>query len=179
MTQPCPSQANATMGAQLAHKSHWEKRKRRHDSPYLSRFTKCSYCGSVQPEELLAAMRRGDEVMIEGTTKSYKCYVVSPNLIAGQRARLSSESGPVFRARSDDWLERLFMPHSMPEHLGAPTLRERLRGVYRRHSYSAAPKNCHDKFYFWHFTEMQFEEFRSLLKRRRPMPDAVTLVEQP
>lgn len=61
MTQPCPRQRHAVLPSQRDHVSHWTMR------------GECSYCGSIRPDELFAAIERGDE--ITPTDKSYKIYV--------------------------------------------------------------------------------------------------------
>lgn len=62
MTQPCPRQTNeATLSIQREHVSHW-----RADGT-------CSYCGSVSPERLFAAIEAG--MVLEPTDKDYKVYL--------------------------------------------------------------------------------------------------------
>jgi hypothetical protein len=55
----------------------------------------CSYCGSMSPDELFAAIESGAE--IGPTDKNYKIYVSLPNLKAGQIVETGSESGPTLR----------------------------------------------------------------------------------
>jgi hypothetical protein len=62
MTQPCPRQTHeAVLPSQLEHKSRW-----REDGA-------CSYCGSMHPEALFAAIEAGE--FLTPTDKSYKVYV--------------------------------------------------------------------------------------------------------
>lgn len=61
--QPCPRQTHeATMEVQRQHQSHW-----RDDDGT------CSYCGSISPEQLFAAIAAGAE--LGPTDKNYKVYV--------------------------------------------------------------------------------------------------------
>lgn len=63
--QPCPRKAEATLPSQLAHESHW-----REDGT-------CSYCGSLNPDILFAAIEAGT-AELGATDKNYKLYVTLP-----------------------------------------------------------------------------------------------------
>ena len=168
MVMPCPMQAHATLSVQLDHKCLWEQRA--YDGgPYKHSFRTCSYCGGMNPEDLIALLDdEGSEVDVEGTTKGYKFYVRGvPNPIAGQRCRSGSHSGPVFRRRDLTLLQRLRARHDMPEGL-SPTIAERIAGHYERTIYRPAPRHCFAKFYTYHIeSEEQQARLNYSLQRRR------------
>lgn len=140
----------------------WEVRGHRGGGPYSHDYRQCSYCGSMHPEDLFAAISDGAE--LGPTDKNYKVYVTVPNSIVGQIVECGSHSGPVFArdGRPSHWWQRFTAPTNLPPK-GGFTLAERLRGRFKRVLYDAAPATIHAKFYFQHLDEDQMAMFIKLL----------------
>ena len=142
--QPCPRQAAATMGMQLAHQSHWEA-----DGT-------CSYCGSLSPELFFKAI--GDGCELGPTGKNYKVYVDRPDPDAGQ-PWIYSTANFEFKPGIGKITEEMFDQTKMP-----PAWKESYVGQYGR----IEPKDAikHDKFYFYHLNEEEMHRFIELYNRR-------------
>ena len=97
----------------------------------------CSYCGSLSPAELFAAIEAGHE--LGPTDKNYKVYVGLPNPKAGQVVEIGSESGPAF--------DRDGKPNKLDL-----TPAEKLLGRYRRPMHGTAGVTVTAKFYFQHLS---------------------------
>jgi len=111
----------------------------------------CSYCGSLQPDELFRAIEEGHE--IGPTDKSYKAYVRVPNPAAGEQVVVRREQGPAFdpmtgKLRRDDLTDE-----------------EKERGSYEREVMGSAPDIVQLKFYFQHLSTDQREKFVDLLNQ--------------
>lgn len=111
----------------------------------------CSYCGSLSPDELFAAIEAGHK--IGPTDKSYKIYVDLPNPVAGQTVSYGSESGPTHRdgKRTRDDL----------------TDAEIAKGRYDRPLMGVAGATVTAKFYFQHFSAEQQQRFIDLLNAKK------------
>lgn len=111
---------------------------------------RCSYCGSMHPEDLFMAI--GDRVELGPTDKSYKVYVHLPNPKAGQIVQVGSESGPAYNVLTGE--------PNKPD----LTIWEKVRGRYDR-NIKASP-TLHAKFYFQHFDDDQQQRFVNLLNAK-------------
>lgn len=111
----------------------------------------CSYCGSLSPDELFAAIEAGHK--IGPTDKSYKIYVDLPNPVAGQTVSYGSESGPTHRdgKRTRDDL----------------TDAEIAKGRYDRPLMGVAGATVTAKFYFQHLSAEQQQRFIDLLNAKK------------
>lgn len=163
MTMPCPSQRNAVLSSQHLHQCRWQVRP--YDGgPYMHTFRTCSYCGSIHPDELIEHVRLGTG-QLHGTTQNNKVYLDIPNPVAGQRVRVGGECGPVFSPDAPSGvIARLLAEHSMPDRLGRPTLRERIRGRYSRAIMGEAPTLVRAKLRTWHLSEDQRLELQALVR---------------
>lgn len=102
----------------------------------------CSYCGSMHPDELFAAIEAGCE--LGPTDKSYKVYVDLPNPEVGQTVEMGSSSGP---------------PSAFPDATSAEIEAGRVRGPIM----GTAGPHIHAKFYFQHLDEAAQQRFIDLL----------------
>jgi hypothetical protein len=112
----------------------------------------CSYCGSMSPDELFAAIDAGHQ--LGPTDKSYKVYVDLPNPEAGQIVEIGSESGPT---------------HNRDGKRTRPDLTEaEIRsGHYDRKIMGNANATVHAKFYFQHLSVEQQQRFIDLLNAKK------------
>jgi len=93
----------------------------------------CSYCGSLSPDELFAAIEAGCE--LDPTDKNYKVYVDLPNPKVGQPCVIGSSSGPAFNP---------FGEPNQPDLTDA----EKAAGRYQREIMGHESPNLNMKFYF-------------------------------
>ena len=132
----------------------WEARPRTEDDPYdRSGYRQCSYCGSIHPEDMIRLLRDGG-AKLEGSTKSYKRYLIVPNPIAGRDVKMGSSSGPVYAARfvgDDPKKPSQYAPSDLTDE-------ERKAGRYSRDIRGPAPNTIQQKFYMEHTTEAQWQE---------------------
>ena len=138
---PCPRMSEATLSSQLAHVTHW-----RDDGT-------CSYCGSLSPEALFAAIENGTAVL-GATDKDYKLYVDLPNPKEGQpRLSGSTNAGEC----PQGWL---------PADAEAKTKWGLSPGTT---FYVVRPDGPtrHAKFYFQHLSDDQKQRFVDLYNARR------------
>jgi hypothetical protein len=112
----------------------------------------CSYCGSLSPAELFAAIDAGAE--LGPTDKSYKLYVTVPHPQAGETIRVGSSSGPTFNRNGD-------------LNIADATDEEKATGRYERISMGTAPATRQAKFYFQHFDEADCQRFIDLLNAKK------------
>lgn len=148
--QPCPRQANeGVLPSQLSHASHW-----RDDRT-------CSYCGSMHPDDLFAAIEAGSEV--GPTDKSYKVYVDIPNPKAGQ---------PSVRSSANFNAGKGFIKVT-PENIDALPLDKNQRGYamepgreYWVQPGIEAPRE-QGKFYFQHLSVEEQQRFIDLLNAKK------------
>lgn len=126
---------------------------------------KCSYCGSLKPEIVLAAIEDGTAIL-GATDKNYKLYVGLPNPDAGKLKPFSSRSFAPEEGE-DGWIE------ATPENCARYNFRPWSSG---RSWFKLSPdsERTNDKFYFQHFSaeqqirfvdlynagRMQFQDFR-------------------
>lgn len=143
----CPRKAEATMGVQREHKTHW-----RPDGT-------CSYCGSISPDMLFAAIEAGAQ--LGPTDKSYKVYVDLPHPDAGKPCVLGSAN---FEQKGEGWVE------ITPENRADLPLDDYQRKNYRDgtwvHVTTRGPIN-HAKFYFQHLSEAEMQRFVDLFNARK------------
>lgn len=118
----------------------------------------CSYCGSLKPDILLAAIEDGSAIL-GATDKNYKLYVELPNPNAGKLAPTSSLNFPPGEGE-DGWIE------ATPENCA----------LHNFHAWSDSPHwfklhpegpLTHDKFYFQHFDAQQQTRFLDLYNEGR------------
>jgi hypothetical protein len=134
------------MGVQLAHVSHW-----REDGT-------CSYCGSISPELLFAAIEAGHT--IEPTDKNYKIYVDLPDLRAGEPYVSCAITFDIDaeRVAREKWVP------ADPEQLkrdGWGSSDYKWMQVWPR------PATRHAKFYFDHLSEDEQTRFVELLNAKK------------
>lgn len=122
----------------------WQTRER---EPYVTGMRQCSYCGSLNPEDLLAALKAGTVQDIHGADWKYgwphKFYVDVPNQIAGKVTEMGSSSGPDIG----------------PDTPGAV---QSSHGYWKLPTLSPAPATCHAKFYNTHLQDVSDEVFAEL-----------------
>lgn len=124
----------------------------------------CSYCGSMHPDDLFAAIDAGT-CQISGTDKNYKIYVDVPHPGAGEPCVLSSanfdfgdgaikvtpeniDTLPLSDAQRKDWRD----DKGQREHWVRVTPR---------------PANAHAKFYYQHFDDAQQQRFLDLYNEKK------------
>jgi hypothetical protein len=112
----------------------------------------CSYCGSLSPDELFAAIEAGHK--IGPTDKNYKIYVDLPNPHSGKTVEVGSESGPTHDRNGKRTRDDL-------------TDEETRAGRYERKIMGTASATVHAKFYFQHFSVEQQQRFIDLLNARK------------
>jgi hypothetical protein len=132
------------MSVQLAHESHW-----RDDGT-------CSYCGSISPADLFAAIEAGCE--LGPTDKDYKVYVTRPDPRAGEPEICGSAN---FRQDPErGWV--LVTPDNVAS---LPTTRMRAE-IGHWVQVRPTPANRSDKFYFQHLSADERRRFVELLNAR-------------
>lgn len=112
----------------------------------------CSYCGSISPDELFAAIEAGAK--LGPTDKSYKVYVDLPNPLVGQTVEIGSESGPTHDREGKRTRDDL-------------TDEEIKTGRYERKMMGKASATVHAKFYFQHFSVDEQQRFIDLLNAKK------------
>lgn len=112
----------------------------------------CSYCGSMHPDDLFAAMTAGH--MITGTDKNYKIYCDVPNEEAGRRVSIGGESGPAFDRDGNPTRSDL-------------TEDEKRKGSYERPLYGIAGATKTLKFYFQHLSAAEQDRFIELYNAKK------------
>jgi hypothetical protein len=144
--QPCPRGAEATMSVQLEHlkSSHW-----RDDGT-------CSYCGSISPATLFAAIEAGFEV--GPTDKNYKVYVDLPNPHAGEPC---IDGGANFKPGYDDYV---LVTEENKSSLPRRGMEARV-GSYVHVGVESA--RLHAKFYFQHLDVEERKRFVELLNAKK------------
>jgi|ERR1700687_324385 len=126
----------------------WETRE---GEPYIDGFRHCSYCGSLHPEDLIAALKAG--ATMHGSDWKYgwphKFYVTVPNHIAGKVVEMGGESGPNITEDTPGAVKR--------------------DGYWHKPFMEPAPATCQSKFYNTHLGDCSDEvlaELVPLLKAR-------------
>jgi hypothetical protein len=139
---PCPRMVEATLPSQLSHVTHWREN------------GTCSYCGSISPEMLFAAIEAGTAVL-GATDKNYKLYVDLPNPKEGQ-PRISASTNEK-TAPGPEWL---------PADAEAKAKWGLSDGTT---FYVVRPDGpmWHAKFYFQHLSDDQKQRFVDLHNARR------------
>ncbi len=142
---------------------HWQRRGW-DGGPYSQEhYRVCSYCGSMHPEDLRNLIA-GGSTTIQGTTKAYKRYIMTPNPIAGREVRIGSRSGPIVHVGGEPQgaVARLLAPIDR-ERSGVPEghrigLLQRLRGTWEHDMLGTAPRMIQQKFYMEHVTREEWDE---------------------
>lgn len=126
--------------------------------PARDRFRRCWFCGSVHPEDLLAALRAG--ATLDGADWKYgwphKFYVRGiPNELRGQVVKIGSRCGPL-RDRDGKL------------NVEDPTEAELARGRYDRPIMGNAPADAVVKFYTEHLVDagLALDELRAEILRQ-------------
>lgn len=117
----------------------------------------CSYCGSISPDELFAAIEAGAE--IGPTDKSYKVYVDLPHPESGQPCVVSSAN---FKFAVD-------AIEVTEENIGTLPLDSYQRANYLGHWVQISKRGpaAHAKFYFQHLSVEQQQRFIDLLNAKK------------
>lgn len=127
-------------------------------SPYQETFRTCSYCGSMNPEDLFNALGAGAK--IGRTDKTYKVYVEGmPNPKAGQTYQSYTHTGRLTpeMAASGEWEE---VPDGFDSVTGKPKV------SYRKvSSTSTCPPTLFAKFYNDHLQDLDDATLRALSDR--------------
>lgn len=144
--QPCPRKADATLPSQLTHDSQW-----RDDGT-------CSYCGSLNPDLLFAAIEDG-AAELGATDKNYKLYATLPydrpdELVISASTNASMTEDEAARG---GWLK------ADAEARGRWRLSE-FTSFYRLRPHGS---RRHTKVYFQHFSEAQMRRFVELHNQKR------------
>lgn len=111
--------------------------------PARDNLRRCSYCGSVHPDDLLNALKSGGRLELSDMKYKWphKYYVKNvPNELAGQTVRVGSRSGPTE------------LPDGTPA-LPDLTAEELAAGRYRRDIMGQAPRDAVVKFYSEHMVD--------------------------
>lgn len=143
---PCPRQAEATMQTQLDHATTWR----------LERGLRtCSYCGSMHPDEFMAAVEAGARVT--PTDKNYKVYIDVPESEPDQMTVTTSISwvptaDEIARGVYQKFTRDLVRRHGLPERYTDRWGRMTPRG-----------DNRHMKHYFQHLSDEQRTRFVELM----------------
>jgi hypothetical protein len=117
----------------------------------------CSYCGSMHPEDLFAAIEAGN-CQITGTDKNYKIYVDAPTrLLPGKAIYMSSThefAGGVLLTKE------LCEEHDLDSYA-----REHYVGRWVK--IEPRSQRAHLKFYYQHFDHAQQDRFIELYNERK------------
>lgn len=116
---------------------------------------RCSYCGSLHPDEFMAALEAGERVV--PTDKNYKAYLHLPNPDAGKTVKIGSSTGPVVN------------PYTGEKNIPDPNFIERLTGRYDRPIMGVAGDTKQVKFYFQHLSVMQRRRIVDMLNAKSLM----------
>lgn len=141
----CPRERE--IGIRSRHETHW-----RADGT-------CSYCGSISPERLFAAIE--SDCMVTPTDKNYKIYIDVPHPDAGKPCILSSAN---FEQKGEGWVQ------ITPENRSTLPLDEYQRKNYPDgHWVQLQPRGPLDrvKFYFQHLSEEEMQRFIDLYNARK------------
>lgn len=138
--QPCPQQVSNTMVK--THDSHW-----RDDGT-------CSYCGSMKPETVFAAIEAGFK--LTPTDKNYKVYVQIPNARAGERS-VRSMCNSFMQGYTEVTAENIDTIPNWP-------MRPKI-GDYVQVGVESSMTT--GKFYFEHFSEEDKHRFIQLLNDKK------------
>ncbi len=138
----CPRRGEAPPMAKLPEGDTWMMR---------HGLRRCSYCGSMHPDDVMAALKAGRK--IGPTDKSYKAYLSLPNEKAGKRIKVGESTGPIHRYPDATRKEKLFALFN--------------GGLVTRQHYGKGSEMRQEKFYFQHFSEAQCREFVALLNAKK------------
>lgn len=163
---PAPIDVHAGSLRYLGLEVEW--RRHRYDGgPYSQmHYRVCSYCGSIHPGDMADLLREGRS-RLEGTTKAYKRYFMTPNPIAGKTVRVGSRSGPVFTRDAPRGLVARLLSDCVVELKPPVTLLERFRMRYDRPTMGTAPAEIQQKFYMEHATPELWEEIVDVARAGR------------
>lgn len=146
--QPCPQQGENPRAVEMFGTSKW-----------LDDRT-CSYCGSMHPDDLFAAIEAGS--VITPTDKSYKIYVDLPHPDAGKPCVLSSAN---FERIGDGWVK------VTPENINSLPLDDYQRTHFGdgKHWVQVTTRSDRHraKFYFEHLTREEQQRFIDLLNAKK------------
>ena len=120
----------------------------------------CSYCGSMHPDDLFAAIEAGT-CQITGTDKNYKIYVHMPHPNAGEPCVLSSanfDAGPGYIKVTPENIDKLPIDSSQRSHWSD-----------WNHWVKVEPRGAkaHLKFYYQHFDSVQQQRFLDLYNEKK------------
>jgi hypothetical protein len=162
---PAPSLAPARVHERarhlVGHHPCWLRRAYQGGLYSIEHFRICSYCGCINPTDLIELLLAG-ETRIEETGKPGKVLVITPNPIAGALVRMGSAPGPVFN--------RAYQPTSLRNRLKdpvrdgipvQPTIGERLSGHFERPALEQAPALIRWPLYSEHISQRQWPEIEA------------------
>jgi len=144
-------------------------REAKQDDPYVQPFRTCSYCGSMHPEDLLAALRAGAVLSLADMKYGWphKFYVDNmPNPKAGEPVVSYSYCGrPDEKMLAEGGWEQY--DDGFDSVTGAPK-----KSWRKPHPPHPAPANTHGKFYNVHLMDLPepaFNELAVLIEAKSPV----------
>lgn len=153
--QLCPRRSESG-GLAAAGVDYWQYR---HGKPHRS----CSYCGSVHPEDFLAAAIAGCK--LGATDKSYKSYIDMPQdpTLMGELVVVGASNGP--HAEADGWTKYDHEQHEVI--LRRSNWRVPDNGENAWYMFAPRGPVIHDKFYFQHLSPEQQQQFIDLYNAKK------------
>lgn len=119
----------------------------------------CSFCGSLNPDEFMAALESGD-VELGATDKEYKVYVHRPNPNAGKRCIIGYTN-----QKKEGWTE--VTEQLLQELLESGEARGITLNVGDSVMFGAQPSQTNEKFYFQHLSSEQRDRFIELINAKK------------
>jgi hypothetical protein len=161
---PLSPQGVHTRACQLiGHRAYWHREPYRGGAYSTEHFRTCSYCGCINPGDLMQLLREGGR--LESTAKPGKFYLITRNPVAGELVRFGSVSGAVFAKGKwpQDLRHRLYgdVNAQLPFQ---PTISERLSGHFERPALDSAPALIHWPFYAEHTNHEQWPDIWAAAK---------------
>jgi hypothetical protein len=129
----------------------------------------CSYCGSMHPDDLFAAIDAGAH--IGGTHKSYKIYVDVPHPDAGKPCVVSSANFK-FSPKAVQLTKELCDEHGLGSY-------ERQHYIGKWVEITPRGSKAHGKFYYQHFDGDQQQRFIDLYNEKKLYLDQFGLYVAP
>lgn len=150
-----PARVHERARALTGHHPAWIRRPYHGGIYSLEHFRVCSWCGCINPSDMIELLRAGDS-RLEATAKDGKFLLFTPNPIAGELVRMGSIPIAVFNWEHppSNLIARLRAEASEREASAA----ERLVGHIERPLYELAPLMIRQPFYDEHTTDRQWAE---------------------